>query len=93
MTSNKTYYKTNVMLSAFTISWLNITSKSPKPPQKVLSGISLAFNFPVNGRVRKFFWPKTICSPREIIPQNFSSLELTISKELGKKQTKIQTDR
>ena len=37
----------------------------------------------------RIFYPKTICTPRGIIPQNFSSLGLAVSEESGNKQ---QTD-
>ena len=34
----------------------------------------------------RIFYPKTICTPRGIIPQNFSSLGLAVSEESGNKQ-------
>ena len=43
------------------------------------------------GRIRK---PKAICRPKEIIPQNFNSLESAVSEESSDIQTKnAQTQR
>ena len=44
--------------------------------------------FPANGLTnQEDFQPKTICTPRAIIPQNFSSLGFSVLEELGNKQT------
>ena len=49
--------------------------------------------FPLNsGRIRMFFFPKTICIPRGIIPQNFSSTDLVVSEKLANKQTHTYTN-
>ena len=45
-----------------------------------------------DGRIGKFFKTETIFTPREIFPQNYISLGLTISEELGNKQTDKITD-
>ena len=50
------------------------------------------FYFPANGsRKPDVFQPKTFPISREIIPQNFSSLGFTVSKEF-REQTSKQTD-
>ena len=51
------------------------------------------FYFPANGSTNlDVFYPKTICTPRGIISQNFSSLGLIVSEELGNKHTSTQTN-
>ena len=62
--------------------------------QRIVSSIiRVFFGFPANGWSNpNVFKPETIFTPREIFPQNYSSLGLTISEELRKKQTDKLTD-
>ena len=49
---------------------------------------ALVFHCPANSSKNlDVFLFKTICTPREIIPQNFRSLGFAVSEELGNKQT------
>ena len=53
---------------------------------------ALVFYFPANGSTNPDgFGPKTICTPRGIIPQNFCLLGLTVLEELGNKHRNKQT--
>ena len=42
---------------------------------------------------RNAFEPKTICTPRVIIPEKFSSIDAAVSEELRNKQTNKQKNR
>ena len=51
------------------------------------------FYFPADGSTNPdVFQPKTFSLPREIVPQNVSSLGFTVSEELGNIQTDTLTD-
>ena len=65
----------------------------PQEMKKSTRGLHCRVSLPKNGLLSlDAFQTKTICTPKEINPQNFSSLRLAKSEELGNKQTNTLTE-